>query len=248
MAKQDAESKMHEEYRSDFEQAIDSETNKAMMQLKMQRSKKAFTQKRQALAERAAEFVMQYGKEDYRAQLMLTFLDVSLQMEDAINLLHDVSTAMSCIGEAIGCIDDILATHEMIIQSSMVKKYGFFQRLKRKRALRRAIRNNVGRMEQVCDSLVGSQEMALVIVNALKKSSIRMKTMMEKNVEKQNKRAIKTQAKSGDTPPPPDRPSAAESMVADIVRAKTGSDAAFAAPSAHAPAAGKGIDDISDIL
>ena len=57
-------------------------------------SKTHFKNKKDKLANRAAEFIIKYGKDDYRSQIMITFLDVALQMEDAINLTNDVGTAM----------------------------------------------------------------------------------------------------------------------------------------------------------
>ena len=57
-------------------------------------SKNNFKNKKEKLANRAAEFIIKYGKDDYRSQIMITFLDVALQMEDAINLTNDVGTAM----------------------------------------------------------------------------------------------------------------------------------------------------------
>ena len=211
-------------------------------------SKNNFKNKKEKLANRAAEFIIKYGKDDYRSQIMITFLDVALQMEDAINLTNDVGTAMGCITEAIGCMDDILQTNEFQIESTLSVKHGFFERWKRKRKLQRAIRNNAGRMKQICDTLVGNQEMAQAIVNSLQKSSIKMQIMMQKNAEKQKKREIKRNTSAGS------KPSAAEALVDEIVRAKSESGdegapapAAGTAPSAPAAKSGDGTVDISDI-
>lgn len=209
-------------------------------------SKATFKAKKDKLANRAAEFIIKYGKEDYRSQIMLTFLDVALQMEDAINLTHDVGTAMGCITEAIGCMDDILLTNELQIDGTLTTKHGFFARWKRKRKLQKAIRNNAGRMKQICDTLVGNQEMAQAIVNSLKKSSIKMQIMMQKNAEKQRKRELKYNPAARTTP------SAAETLVDELVRAKaeenTDSPASSAPAAPSAPTkSGDGTVDISDI-
>lgn len=208
-------------------------------------SKNNFKAKKEKLANRAAEFVIKYGKEDYRSQIMLTFLDVALQMEDAINLTHDVGTAMGCITEAITCMDDILTTNEFQIEGTVAVKYGFFARRKRKKQLRKAIRNNAGRMKQICDTLVGNQEMAQSIVNSLKKSSMKMQRMMQKNAEKQKKREIKY------NPAAASSPSQAELLVDGIVKSKSdsGEGTAPASPAAStAPSPSDGITpDISDL-
>lgn len=247
MGKQDM-AEQSQRQKTEFEQHVDGKVKEAMVRMQMEQSKKEFAKKKQALASRAAEFIMQYGKDDYRSQIMMTFLDVSLQMEDAINLLHDVNTAMSCIGEAIGCMDDILSNQELILENSLQQNYGFFARLKRKRKLNKAIKNNAGRMKQVCDSLVGSQKMAIAIVSSLKKSSLKMQVMMEKNIQKQKKQELKQKAAASSEA----RSSKAEEMVAEIVAAKGGNyqpsapAAGSATGTAPAPKSG-GVDDISDI-
>lgn len=207
-------------------------------------SKNNFKNKKDKLANRAAEFIIKYGKDDYRSQIMITFLDVALQMEDAINLTNDVGVAMGCITEAIGCMDDILLTNEFQIESTLSTKHGFFARRARKKKLQKAISNNAGRMKQICDTLVGNQEMAQAIVNSLKKSSIQMQSMMQKNAEKQKKLERKQ------NPAAAAQPSPAESLVDEIVRSRgeTPAETKGGAPAPDAPAPnGDGTVDISDI-
>lgn len=213
-------------------------------------SKRNFKAKKDKLADRAADFLLKYGKDDYRTQIMITFLDVALQMEDAINLTHDMGMAMGCITEAIGCMDDILKINGLQIQSTLAVNYGFFARWKRKRELNKAVRNNAGRMKQICDTLVGNQEMAQAIVNSLRKSSVKMQNMMQKNAEKQRK--IEKKA----NPAAAGKPSAAESMVTELARSRAGEESSGGsvnggvtggATAPDAPAGGSGTVDISDI-
>lgn len=247
MAKQDQKQAQEDE----FEAQVQKKVREAQMQHRMEQSKQTFSKKKEQLASRAAEFVMQYGKDDYRSQIMLTFLDVSVQMEDAINLLHDVGLAISTIGEAIECMDGLLGTNELFVENSLAKKYGFFARWKRKRRLNKAIRNNMGRMMQICDSLVGNQKMAIAIVESLQKSSAKMKRLMEKNAAKQRERELKN------NPAAASNPSKAEEMVDEIIRARggqsggsgtaSGGGADGAKSSGSSAASSAGADDISDI-
>ena len=46
-------------------------------------------------------------------------------------------------------------------------------------------------MMQICDSLVGSQELALSVATSLEKASRKMQAAMEKNQKKQAKRQAK---------------------------------------------------------
>ena len=169
-------------------------------------------------------------------------------MEDAINLTHDMGMAMGCITEAIGCMDDILKINGLQVQSTLAVNYGFFARRKRKKELNKAVRNNAGRMKQICDTLVGNQEMAQAIVNSLRKSSVKMQSMMQKNAEKQRKIEKKANPASAG------KPSAAESMVTELARSRAGEEGAGGGVTGgNAPEApvggsgGSGTVDISDI-
>lgn len=212
-------------------------------------SKNNFNAKIAKLQERAADFVIKYGKDDYRSQIMLTFLDVSLEMRDAINLTNDIGTAMSCITEAITCMDDILQANVFQVEGTLNVNYGFWARWKRKRQLKKAIRNNAGRMKGICDMLVGNQQMAQSIVNSLRASSIKMQAMMQKNNEKQKK--INKKIPSGTAP---GEPTAGEKLVDEIIaqRGEQPAPSQTEAPSGgnSAPQGGNapsGGVDISDI-
>lgn len=236
MAKQEMREKRREAITTEFETQINRRMQETEMRMQAKRARDDFNARKSELANRAAEFVLKHGKEDYRAQIMLTFLDVTLQMEEAIDMMQEVAVAMDCIGQAISCMDGILSTHDLFVENTMTRKYGRFARWKRKRRLKKAIMNNAGRMKQICDSMVGSQEMAVSIVNSLKKSSVKMQRLMERNTARQRSREQKRQ-KDKTAPLPATR---AEQMVDELVRAQGGSPA----PAASAGADG-GIDDIA---
>lgn len=265
MAKQTQQ--MQTPQKSDFEKRVDEQVNKAMKKIEleqnkknMENSKKEFLAKQQELAETAAEIIMEYGRENYLSQILMTFLDVSIQMEGAIKTMQSVSKAMMCIGQAMGCMDDILQSYQLVLEGSMEHKYGYFQRRKNKKRLKKAIANNAGRMLQICDSLVGSQELAMSIASSLERASKKMQALMQKNQKKQQKLRAKQNGASG---APSVNSSKAEEMVNRIVAAKNGGGSAPETQSAggaelggsvggadkpQAPSAGgvndSGIDDI----
>lgn len=212
MAKNESESRMRST--AEYQESITKEVDAAMLELERKKRRRELDRQINTLAERAIVFEDQYGSEDYRTQIMVMFLDVTLQMKSAIDLLSDVGVALQCIGQAIGCIDDVLNMQQEMLSGSLQQKYGFFERQRRKRQLRRAMRNNTARMQQMCDMLVGSQKMAMSVVNALRKSLVKMKATAEKNFSKQNKR----QAKTSDMG---DQPSLAKTLM-DNLRAQDG--------------------------
>lgn len=176
------------------EDPAEKEVRDTMLQLERQKKRKKLDDQIKTLAERAIAFEDQYGFEDDRTQIMVMFLDVTLEMKSAIDLLSDVGIALQCIGQAIGCLDDVLSMQEEMLDGTLEHKYGFWERLRRKRKLRRAMRNNAARMQQMCDMLVGSQQMALSMVAALRKSAAKMKAATSKNFAKQKKQEEKRRA------------------------------------------------------
>ncbi len=221
MAKQE-----QQQQKSELEKRVDAQYESAMNKIRqeqnkkrMEQDKKQFLAKQQELAETAAEIIMEYGRENYLSQILMTFLDVSIQMEGAIKTMQAVEKAMTCIGQAMNCMDSILDSYKLILEGSMEHKYGFFQRRKNKRQLKKAISNNVGRMMQICDSLVGSQELALSVATSLERASKKMQAAMAKNQRKQAKRQAKMH--KGEAAPAANS-SKAEEMVKAIVESKNG--------------------------
>lgn len=258
MAQNEYESRTRENTTT-YQQSIQKEVDAVMLEAERKKRRRDLDRQIQTLAERAIVFEDQYGINDYRTQIMTIFLEVTLQMKSAIDLLNDVGVALQCIGQAIGCIDDVLNLQQEILDSSLEQRYGFFERMKRRRKIRRAMRNNAARMQQMADMLVGSQKMAMSVVSALRKSCVRMQATAEKNFAKQNKREEKLRA-AGKAD---NQPSLAKKLMDDL-RAKDGNGGS--APTANgggssgpAPSAPSNSDtgssqggstssDISDII
>ena len=234
MAKQE-----QQQQKSELEKRVDAQYEQAMNKIRQEQNKKRMEQdkqqflaKQQELAETAAEVIMEYGRENYLSQILMTFLDVSIQMEGAIKTMQAVEKAMTCIGQAMNCMDSILDSYKLILEGSMEHKYGFWQRRKNKRQLKKAISNNVGRMMQICDSLVGSQELALSVATSLEKASRKMQAAMEKNQKKQAKRQAKLH--KGEQAPAVNS-TKAEQMVKAIVESRNG--------NYEEPVSGGGVSD-----
>lgn len=241
MARNESESKMRSN--TEYEQSINKEVDAAMLEMQRKKRRRELDRQVNTLAERAIYFEDQYGSEDYRTQIMVMFLDVTLQMKSAIDLLSDVGVALQCIGQAIGCIDDVLNMQQEMLSGSLEQKYGFRERAKRRRQLKRAMNNNTARMQQMCEMLVGSQKMAMSVVNALRKSLVKMKATTEKNFEKQNKRQ---QGAAG-----AQQEASLAKKLMDELRGNEGGAGGSSTPSASGSSSGSssgGTDDISDIL
>ena len=176
--------------KSELEKRVDAQYEQAMNKIRQEQNKKRMEQDKKQFLEKQQDLA-----------------------ETAAEVI------MTCIGQAMNCMDSILDSYKLILEGSMEHKYGFFQRRKNKRQLKKAISNNVGRMMQICDSLVGSQELALSVATSLEKASRKMQATMQRNQQKQAKRQAKMHKGEG---APAANSSKAEQMVKAIVESKNG--------------------------
>lgn len=205
------------------------------------------------IAEQAAEFALEYGNDDFRTEMMVDFLDMVLEIQDSIKLLKATSTVMNVLSQAISLVDDIVNFNEDALLQSTQKRYGFFQRWRAKRRMRKAIRNNNARMLAVYDTILAQQEMAQDMTESLREAAMRMRIRRQKLLEKREDKKRKM-AKKGLNPDRLSDSSKARSMVDDIIREKQGvKDVGGGEPPAppagesgpSTPSGDSGIDDIA---
>lgn len=230
---------------------LKQEAEKLRLERERKQKMQEYDGKIMGLAEKTIEFIETYGEEDFRPQMLLSFLDVALEMKDVIKMLDGINVAMSCIFEAISFIDTAINFDTALQEGSLEQSYGFFARWKRKRRMRRVIRNNQNRMNVAIDNILGQQKMAQDISESLRASCTRMRLTMNKRDEKRKKQEEKKIAQ-GKATPAPAGPSKAQALIAELMKARgtgqeSGAGSAPSVPSAGTKPAG-GTDDISDIL
>lgn len=141
----------------------------------------------QTLCAKAIEYEDKFGKDNFRTMILVTTLEVVLQMKDAIDLLSDVGIALQCIGQAIGCVDEAFKLQQDVLDSTLNTKYGFMARMKTRRKIKKAMRNNVNRMKQMVDMVVGVQSIGFSLIESLRKMGVRMKKLANKGFAKGTK-------------------------------------------------------------
>lgn len=230
---------------------LDNEYVRAEQERKLESSKKNFGKRKDMLAARAADMIQKYGKDYFMSQTLLTFLDVAIQMEDTIDLLTDVSMAVSCITDAMLCMDNILQLNSSALDSTQRVNHGFWARRKAKKRMQKTITNNLGRIKEIMYMLESSQDLAFSITEGLQKSNVKTQKRLAKSAERRKKYEVKA---NGGAPLPPTN---AEKIVDKIISERNGGDGSTGAGGsaggvdAPAPAGGapaSGSDDISDIL
>ncbi len=140
--------------------------NKAEMELELKRKRRAFDGKLDDIMTTAIQMRQQYGAEDFRYQMMLTFLEVGLQMRDAVEMLTSVQTAMSCISEAIGFMDGTLNAFDVCIDGMMSGKKGLLSEFNRRRKIEKAIKENNKRVQAMTGNIKDMVNMANRITQA----------------------------------------------------------------------------------
>ena len=226
---------------------VEERMNDAEMKTRRENQTVKMDEKIKELADKAIEFYDLYGAEDYRYQMMVTFLDVAFQMKDAITLISSVQVATSYLSTAIQFIDDSILYEDNFNEQLVSRSYGPFARLKRRMMMRRASRNNRRRLETAIKNMTARVEMAHEITDSLRTGFENMRDSMARSDAKRREREAKRVAKGGAPLPTQDRALKYIEEVRGGKPAGAPSSAPSSAPS-EAPAQGGadvgGIDDI----
>ena len=133
------------------------------------------------------EFEQDYGEEDYRTVMMKSILETAVVMKDTIKTLEGMKEAFQYMFEAMDIVDMVFNLFQDSLQNSLGNNYGFFARLKQRRRLKKALRNNVNRMKQIGTMVSGMGDLSVSITKTLQQSSMKMKKKMAKQNQKNSK-------------------------------------------------------------
>ena len=175
-----------------FDDVIESgleELDKKRQQRHFEEKQKQFDTKLQNLADTVIDMENERGSDDEFVYLLNVFLEAALEMRAMMTSMKAVSEAMQCISEGISFMDDAIAFDHQLVMESTKHNYGFFARWKAKREMKKAMRNNVGRMLSVVDGLSMKQDLVTSMVDALKMAGIKFKRKSEKAAAKRQKKA-----------------------------------------------------------
>ena len=93
--------------------AIDAAVNEKMNHWQQQRQLEelkersaALDAKIEELAEKTADFTLEYGADDFRAQMMMAYLEVAIEMKEAVKMIQGANDAIAFIYEAVDFIDE----------------------------------------------------------------------------------------------------------------------------------------------
>lgn len=179
------------------------------------------------------------GAEDHLTVLMQAFLEVALELQDMMQTINSISTAMECLSDAISFIDDAINFDKILFQQSAAQPHGFFARQRSRKLMKKAIRNNTGRMYELAESMVYKYKMVIGLSDAMQDACMKMKSVMGKQADKRKKKLAALPSAE------PAAKSARTKSFIHSVKVKKGLADEDDAPSTpSAPASSGGIDDI----
>ncbi len=210
------------------------------------RNKNKLEDRTRTLFDKAMENLEKYGPEDYRTQMMMDFLYVCDEIKEVIYTIDSVQTMFLFMDEAMCTFDSVLKLNNEILVNSLSSNYGFLARIKQKRRMKKAIRNNNNRVKSMIMQIEGlfqmTQDMSVSVRGAMERIRGRLsyqRTRMEKLKSKGKvSAAVSTENSSVEV-----FNKYAKQYNVDVTNIGAGNDSTDSAPKP----AGSG-DDISDIL
>ncbi len=162
-----------------YQKNLEKERNKQ----EMERAKKQFDDKITELADLAVEYSTNEDQKPL-AQLLMTFLDISLKMQDVMKTVQAVSVAMNCITEAISFLDTVNQLDNDMLDGTLQTKYNALSRFKQRMKHRKAMRNHRNRMKQFISGMDAKFNMAQDMIKSMDKFS----QDIQKSFNKRNKK------------------------------------------------------------
>lgn len=162
-----------------------------------QRQKKKLEERQRRIYERAVQYANRYGEEDYRTETMLMFLEIADTIQEIIELQETFQDVELFFNDAINIIDDNLKISDSLLDSQLSTNYGFFARMKQKRKIKKAEKNNRHRIQMLCyriDSIVNSVS---GMGEEMRKLTLSTRATMEKAKNRNKKRDAAGAAQTG---------------------------------------------------
>ncbi len=217
-----------------FGEAI-GELEKSRIEKAREQKKKDFELRIKQLTAKAAEMQTLRGPEDNITVLLTSFLDVAIEMSTLMETMSSINVAMECLTDAIGFLDAAIDFDNALMDQSLEHPYGFLERWKMRRKMKKTIKNNAGRMLAISKGLEMKYHMAQDMMKALAGVGNKLKKSINKsNNKKSNATGSGTQT-------------AAQKAIAEYLG--TSGNAPASSPSSAPTASSKGGDDgyIDDI-
>lgn len=119
--------------------------------------------------------------------ILIQFLEISLNLKKVMDMTHAIEKVLSCVSEATKFIDDSMNFSEQIFTAMNSVKYGPFQRIRQKIAMRRTIQNHMDRMRSIVDRVQATVTAGTLISSELSRMTSRLTKSKKKSKKGQSK-------------------------------------------------------------
>ncbi len=171
------------------------EREKERLEAAKEQSRIDFKKRQDKLLNLIVELEAEFGADYYLVELLTRFFEASVQMEPVMKSMEAVNMAMECITEAINFLDATIDFDRNLMDEITANKYGAIQRFKMKRKMKRARKNNVGRMKAIVDGLLFKYKMMTDMAKSLESFS---KDMSSSFAKANKKRGVNASATSSE--------------------------------------------------
>ena len=127
-----------------------------------------FRAKQDQLLNQLIELEQEYGPDYYLVEMLSTFYEASVEMENVMKSMESVNMAMECVTEALSFLDATIQFDQQLMDQSNKQNYGFWARMRMKSQMRKTRRNNIGRMKAMVSGLMFKYKMMTDMVKSLK--------------------------------------------------------------------------------
>lgn len=255
-------SKFHDEQENLREEEAQDQGSRIATEISIKNKTKQFDDQVARLAEEAVKCTLEYGEDHYMTEMMVMFLEMALAMKEAIKQVTMSQVAISTIQRAMGVVQESLRFNDEVMSDLLSVDMGFMARFRRKRKMRKSIRNMRNSIVMTFNEVMGFSKLAQEISEELQDAMERMQASNRRAKRRRQKRQERAEkrGKNGGEPlgPSPARKLIEETMAKMRAEGKLPDSAASDGASAGGTVGGgvsgpskdlksKGVKDIDDI-
>ena len=151
--------------------------------VEIQHKKRQVDARIQELAEKTADIIQTQGYDSSLAQIMMTFLDAALMMQETVKLVEGMNLALGYLGDMVGFIEGSLNfQNKLFEQFANAKSFNFIERIKMKSNMNKMIKNASNQMQAMFDQIKSVQG----VMRMFSKEMTKFSQDMDKINKKQN--------------------------------------------------------------
>ena len=149
--------------------------------VEIEHKKRVVDSKINELAEKTAAIIQSQGYDSSMAQIMMTFLDAALMMQETIKLVEGMNLAVGYLGDMVTFVNGSLDfQNNLFKQFSQAKSFGLIERWKMKSNMNKMIKSATNQMRSMFDQIKSVTGVVRMFSKEMNKFSEDMKKINNK--------------------------------------------------------------------